>query len=526
MKLCGLYARVSTDLQAQVKDGSLDTQLDRLSKYVELKDGSDGEEWKAVDLYREEGKSGKDTGRPEFQRLLEDIQSGKVNTVLCTKIDRISRSLIDLLEFQKYLDSIDVSFISLNENWDTSTPMGKFVLTIIGAAAQLEREQTAERTREKMQWRAEQGLCNGGRILGYDIDPENPGIPPVNDQEKVLVNLIFETYVEKKSLKPVAQFVNSKGYRSKLYTSRRGRVQGGNKFMKTTIHRILTNPFYIGKIVHKGNVYEGQHKAIIPIELWEKVQKIIASNQGVLKRPRKHGHYTFLLKGLVRCGKCGSHMVPFFTYNRHKNPYFYYACNRDLKIGKDACDMGFVPARALGDLVAKRLTQLQKNPQKVSALVSDASLQSSQKLQELSDAQGIHEQHRTQVERKIGNLVDSLAEGGANVKAIGQKIVELEEQKEELDAGLQDLKSEIVAIKKKVVNFDTFADTLTTFSELYADATLDERKELMQLHIHQLVWNPNKLRMAIYERPDNLPEVLTAPGKVCPVVTIGSGGWT
>jgi len=109
---------------------------------------------------------------------------------------------------------------------------------------------------------------------------------------------------------------------------------------------------------------------------------------------------------------------------------------------------------------------------------------------------------------------------------VSQKIVELEEQKEQLEEGLRDLDLEIGALKKKVAHFDTFADTLTTFSEMYSEATPEERKELMQLHIHQLIWTPKRIRMAIYERPDNPPEVLTTPSKGCPVVTIGSGGRT
>ena len=184
MHRCGLYTRVSTDSQAEVKDGSLDTQLDLLQRYVELKDNSTGEDWIVAETYREEGKSGKDTARPEFQRMLHDIQNQEINAVVCTKLDRVSRSLIDLLEFHKYLENLGVTFISLSESWDTSTPMGKFALTITAAAAQLEREQTSERTKEKMLWRAESGLSNGGQILGYDLDRENPGIPVPNPKEK------------------------------------------------------------------------------------------------------------------------------------------------------------------------------------------------------------------------------------------------------------------------------------------------------------------------------------------------------
>ena len=140
MVKCGLYARVSTDLQAEVKNGSLDTQIDLLQKYVELKDStSPEEEWKAMAVYREEGKSGKNLDRPEYKRMIRDIEDGKINAVLCTKIDRVSRSIIDFYQFHEFLKENEAIFISLNENWDTSTPMGRCALTISLAMAELER---------------------------------------------------------------------------------------------------------------------------------------------------------------------------------------------------------------------------------------------------------------------------------------------------------------------------------------------------------------------------------------------------
>ena len=127
---CGMYARVSTDLQAEVKNGSLDTQIDLLQKYVAIKNStSTEEEWKAVAIYREEGKSG---------RMVRDIEQGKINAVLCTRIDRVSRSSIDFYHFHEFLEENEATFISLNENWDTSTVMGRFALTISLAMAELD----------------------------------------------------------------------------------------------------------------------------------------------------------------------------------------------------------------------------------------------------------------------------------------------------------------------------------------------------------------------------------------------------
>jgi len=129
-KLCGLYVRVSTERQSELKDGSLDTQTDRLKQYIGFREKSPVDEaklikWKITEVYREEGKSGKNTERPALQKLLSDVKAGLINTVLCTKIDRITRSLIDFYKLNEIFTQHNVDFISLEESFDTSTPMGK-----------------------------------------------------------------------------------------------------------------------------------------------------------------------------------------------------------------------------------------------------------------------------------------------------------------------------------------------------------------------------------------------------------------
>jgi site-specific DNA recombinase len=269
MKRCGLYTRVSTDDQVRVKDGSLDTQLDLLERHVQLKAESTDEPWRVAIRYREEGKSGSNTNRPQFQRLLEDVKTGRIDVVLCTKFDRISRSVRDFLDFQETLKESGVAFVSMGEQWDTTTPMGEFALLLFLGVAQLERKQISARTREKAEWRAQKGLKNGGQILGYDVDPERPGVPLVNAQERDLVLHIYRTYLETCSYRQTAEAINQRGYRTKAYVSRRGNTQGGKPFKDTTVQRTLTNPFYIGKVRHHDEEYDGQHDPLVPLNLWK-----------------------------------------------------------------------------------------------------------------------------------------------------------------------------------------------------------------------------------------------------------------
>ena len=168
----------------------------------------------------------------------------------------------------------------MSEQLDTSTATGRAVLKILLVVAELEREQTSERTSQKAAWRASKGLKNGGQILGYDVDPDNPGIPTVNDQERDLVLLIYKTYLETDSYKRTAETLNQRGYRTKSYVSRRGSARGGRPFKDTTINRALTNPFYVGKIRHHDELFDGQHEPIVPLELWERVQRVIGNRGG------------------------------------------------------------------------------------------------------------------------------------------------------------------------------------------------------------------------------------------------------
>ena len=176
-----------------------------------------------------------------------------------------------------------------------------------------------------------QGMRNGGQVLGYDVDPDNPGVPTINDDEKALVRLIFDTYIIEKGIRKTAEAINKRGYRTKSYTSRRGNVQGGKKFTDTIVSRVLQNPQYVGKVRHNGDVFEGQHEPMIPEEIWTKVQRMIQSNQGQRRKTRPQNLHAFALQGLVRCGSCGSFMTPYYGYGRSK-PYFYYACTRHVSV--------------------------------------------------------------------------------------------------------------------------------------------------------------------------------------------------
>ncbi len=499
MMLCGLYTRVSTDLQALKKDSSLDTQEDILRKWVDVKDQTSTEDWKIVKVYREEGKSGKNTDRDEYQEMLQDISEGRVNCVICTKIDRISRSLMDFYHFHELVEEHQGTFISLSESWDTSTPMGRFALKITLAAAELEREQTSDRTKEKMQWRAEQGLSNGGQKLGYNLDPNNKGIPKVNEDEKALVLLIFNTYLKEEGFKSAARVINEKGCRTKAYVSRRGNVRGGKKFNDTTLARILTDEFYIGQITYNGETFESQHTPIVPLELWEKAQAKIKSNRILGAKKRKQNLHLFLLQGLVKCGNCGSYMSPHYSMNQQKKPYFYYSCTDYRHKGKDqGCGIKPVPAQPLEDLVVSQLLELKKDEDLVDEIVERATTESQNCLRNFEKAKESLLARKRDVDGKIESLVDGLAGRKVGIKAVSRKLLELEEQQSQLAAEIIEVEAKIRTFRRNLDETRDFGKSLVTFSDVFRRATGTHKKELIGMHLNQLIWTPEEIKLGFF----------------------------
>jgi site-specific DNA recombinase len=294
-KLCGLVIRVSTDRQAANEEGSLTNQLQRLEKHIEYKNEACGEDWSEAGRYVLKGVSGKDSVRsPEFARLFADIQAGKVNTVLCTALDRVSRSVKDFLNFFEFLSEHGVEFVCLKQDFDTTTPHGRAFAKMMMVMAELEREQTSERTRDATAARAERGLWNGAMLFGYDPDPLRKGYLVPNEDEAAVVRFAFSHYLECGSLLATAKELNRRGFRTKKYESRRDKHHKGSTFSYSSVQYMLKNLAYIGKKeVNKKRRAEDQEQLpahlrykvvdavwppIVDKELFHKVGRLLKAN--------------------------------------------------------------------------------------------------------------------------------------------------------------------------------------------------------------------------------------------------------
>ena len=488
-RLCAPYGRVSTQRQALTEDGGLDTQFNLMEKQIEFENEKDPKtEWVVVDRYREEGWSGKNLDRPEFKRMMSDIHDGKINTVVVYKVDRITRSLRDFYDLWETFEKYDVQFISLHEKFDTTTAMGRAMLKFILVFAELEREQTAERTTATMLYRAQQGLWNGGRRLGYDLDPDNKGVLKVNPiQKETVIKDFFEKCVEEGSAGKVVNHLHEQGIRRPKYVTKRTKEpRGGGKFYKQAVVNLLTDKVYLGKIEFKGEVYEGQHDPIVDEALFNRVQAIIAKNRVNKGNSKAQGEHVYLLQGLVRCGKCGSMLTPNSATGRGSKRHFYYNCTKKSHSNRTECDARYLPAITVENFVLEQISNWAKNREEINRAVAEASNYREEELSSINvQLQGARDDLLT-VNGKLSTLVD-LIENGKNFDSVESRLGELELAKEKLQQRIERLEIARTDKKKETLSSEVVAETYCDFpfivEKLKEQGKLHDLKEILSNYI-------------------------------------------
>jgi site-specific DNA recombinase len=327
---CAIYTRKSTDEGLEQEFNSLDAQREAGEAFIA---SQRGQGWTCLpDRYDDGGYSGGTMERPALKRLMADIAAGQVDCVVVYKVDRMSRSLLDFARIMGALEKGGVSFVSVTQQFNTTSSMGRLTLNILLSFAQFEREIISERTRDKIAANRRKGKWAGGPpILGYDVERAPSGARLlVNPKEAEQVRRIFELYVKLESTIAIVREIARRGWVNKLFINRHGETHGGKPFDRSTLHKMLTNPMYIGKISFKGTLYAGEHEGIIDEELFARVQAILSRNKRVGRGPGPHG--PALLRGLVRCKSCGRAMSHVFTGRGNKR-YRYYVCTRAQKNG-------------------------------------------------------------------------------------------------------------------------------------------------------------------------------------------------
>lgn len=338
---CAIYTRKSSEEGLEQDFNSLHAQREACAAYIA---SQKHEGWKAIKTrYDDGGFSGGNMERPALKQLLEDIEAGKVNIVIVYKVDRLTRSLTDFAKIIERFDKHSVSFVSVTQQFNTTSSMGRLTLNVLLSFAQFEREVTGERIRDKIAASKKKGIWMGGTVpIGYD--PENRKLL-INPKEAQTVQYIYRRYLELGCVRLLKADLDRQGIRSKV----RGE-KGGCPFSRGILYGILSNPIYIGQIRHKGTCHQGQHEAIIDQELWGQVQQLMASNSAEHKKRSPNTVAYPLMNKLFDVS--GERLVSNHA-NKKGRRYRYYISESLRSDPRDASSSGWrLPAQEIEQIIA------------------------------------------------------------------------------------------------------------------------------------------------------------------------------
>ena len=365
---CAVYTRKSSEEGLEQSFNSLDAQREAAESYIQ---SQRGEGWVCLPKhYDDGGYSGGNTDRPALKELLRDIENGLIDCVVCYKVDRLSRSLLDFAVLIGNFEKYGATFVSVTQQFNSTTSMGRLTLNILLSFAQFEREIIGERIRDKISAAKKKGKYTGGcPVLGYDSVKAKLF---VNPDEAKTVQHIFQRFLVLPSPMNLARELNADGIPGKTWTTGKGKVHTSGPWNKNKVYNLLTNCKYIGEITHFDKVFTGEHEAIIDQPTWDQVQGIFRENAHA-RAGEARNRTPALLKGILRCGHCGASMG--ITYTKKKGRvYRYYQCLSASKKGYDTCPVKSIPAGEIESAVVTQIREVLRAPEVIAkaALTAEA----------------------------------------------------------------------------------------------------------------------------------------------------------
>ena len=355
---CAIYTRKSTEEGLEQDFNSLDAQREACEAYIR---SQAGEGWKLVrSHYDDGGYSGGTMDRPALQYLLDDIRARRIDTVVVYKVDRLTRSLADFAKIVEVFDGHGISFVSVTQQFNTTTSMGRLTLNMLLSFAQFEREVTGERIRDKIAASKKKGMWMGGPPpLGYDVRGRKLVINEVEADE---VRRLFDLYLNLGTVRRLKEEADRLGITTKRRRRNDGLMVGGRSFSRGNLYRLLSNPLYIGHVAHKGETYPGQHQAIVEGETWDAVQAQLARN-AVVRNAATNAKTPSLLAGLA-FDEAGERLCP--THANKKGRRYRYYISKRMKHGTGSDGAGWrIPADALDGAVRSAVEMLLRDEHRV-----------------------------------------------------------------------------------------------------------------------------------------------------------------
>ena len=494
---CAIYTRKSTEEGLEQEFNSLDAQRESGEAYIK---SQAAEGWTCLaDHYDDGGFTGGNMDRPALRRLMADIQAGKFDCVVVYKVDRLSRSLLDFAKMMETFDKHQVAFVSVTQQFNTSTSMGRLVLNVLLSFAQFEREIISERTRDKIAAARRKGKWSGGMpLLGYDVDPRGSKLM-VNEEEAARVRAIFQLYLEHESLLLVVQELERRDWRNKQWITRKGHPRGGKPFFRQSLYKLLTNVTYLDKVVHKQDAYEGEHTAIVDADVWQRVQAMLHRNAhagGLAVR----NQFGAILKGLLRCSACDTAMIPTHATKNGIKRYRYYVCCGAQRRGWHTCPSKSIPASEIERFVVDQIKDIGLDPELLHEVLRQAREQAKRQLAELDS-----EQRRLQRELKTWNgELQDLLENAAGPKAgstTTARKADLQDRIRVAERRATEVREESLALQRQIVDKDEVAQALAAFEPVWDALTHREQTRVMHLLVQRIDYNGATGKIAITFHP-------------------------
>ncbi|WP_442508700.1 recombinase family protein [Novipirellula sp. SH528] len=472
---CAIYTRKSTEEGLDQEYSSLDAQRDAAAAYAV---SQKHEGWEVIPMsYDDGGFTGSNMERPALQRLLADIAAGEIDCVIVYKVDRLSRSLLDFTKIVETFDQHGVSFVSVTQQFNTSTSMGRLVLNVLLSFAQFEREMISERIRDKVAASRRRGKWSGGMpLLGYTV--ENTKLI-VDEIEADRVRQIFSLYVEHHSLLPVMKELRQRGWTTKQWVTKKGDHRGGRAFSKNAIYKLLTNVTYIGKIRYKDETHEGEHDGIVPVDLFRRVQNQLKAN-GQSGGTGVRNKHNALLKGLIWCKACGRPMTHSYSCKGSKR-YRYYVCGTAMQKGWAECPSPSVPAGEIERFIVQQIQSIGTDEDLLNQTIGQIESRSRLRQEALAS-------ERKALERQLRNDHEKLRAIAANATN-NRRVAGLPELQSRIDTATDRLKAiehEVQSLQDQSIDNADVRQLLAGFEELWDTIQPREQVRLTSLLVDRV----------------------------------------
>jgi len=489
---CAIYTRKSTDEGLDQEFNSLDAQREAAEAYIA---SQKHEGWVCLpDRYDDGGFTGGNMERPALRRLVTDIEQGRIDCIVVYKVDRLSRSLMDFAKIMGTLEEHEVSFVSVTQQFNTTTSMGRLTLNILLSFAQFEREIISERTRDKIAATRRKGKWSGGRpVLGYDVQD---GKLVVNEDEARMVPSIFGLYLEHQSLLDTMRELDARGWTNKRWTTKKGNESGGRPFCKSSLSNLLTNPIYVGKVTYKDEVHEGEHPGIVDMDVFERVQRLLKRN-GVTGGKLVRNGSGALLKGLIRCASCGCAMAPTHTTRNGNKRYRYYVCLNAQKRGWENCPAPSVPAQEIEQFVIEQIKAIGEDDKLLTETIDEANRQRQGDLDELKT-------EKKRLRRELKRLDKEIRRLAVASPASPDQLADLQDRMGTAERLATEVNEQIAGLSRELVDVQEVTRTLSSFVPVWDALTPREQARIVHLLIERVDYDGEAGTISITFHPTGI----------------------